>query len=575
MKPLIRLLRGEHPPLAIALVLTVMAAGAELAPYWLLAQAAGAVIAGGPETGTALRSLAGWMVLAIAAKYLLFSAAYYLSHTAAYRILVALRGALARRLLWLPLADLQDTASGRLKQIILQDVERIEQFVAHHLVELAAAIVGPMLAAILLCWADWRLALAALVTLPLAVLAQGLMMRGMDARVADYQNLVGDLNAATVEYVRTMPVMKAFGQDGRSFRRIGEALDRYRRLVVAMIGHAVPGWSAFTVLLGANVSILLPLGLWLHREGSLPLTDLVLGVMLGAGLLRPLFRIARFSQEIREIRTGVARISPLLASAPPAAGTAATPGRSDIDIDGVSFAYGDRLVLDRLDLHLPAGSFTALVGPSGAGKSTVAHLLGGLIEPAAGRIAIGGVPLVDFDDGMRAQAIAVTAQHAFLFRGSLRENLLLARPDADDAALARALEIAQAPTFIADLNAAIGEGGLRLSGGERQRIAIARALLAETPVLVLDEATAFADGPAETRFYQALRAARPDQTVLVIAHRLQAVAGADRIVVLDRGRLVDAAPHDTLLARCPLYRRLWQRQFEGQGWTIGGADAAG
>ncbi|MGC0151754.1 ABC transporter ATP-binding protein [Chromobacterium vaccinii] len=573
---LLSLLAGYRLKLGVAVLLAIAAAGLELLPYGLLCASFGLLLAG--AGADAFLRLCLWLALALAGKYLLYSIAYFLSHGAAYQILMQTRQRLARRMAWAPLPWLQRHGSGELKKLLMQDVERLEQFIAHHLVEMAAALAAPALTAAVLVWLDWRLALAALATLPLAILFQTFALGDMDARMHRYQQAVADLNNASVEYLRGIAVMRAFRQDARSSERMRGALRRYGELIEGVTRGTVPGWSVFMVLLNANIVFLLPLGLWLLQRGEIDLSGLLLAVLLGNGMLKPLFKLMRFQGQIREILDGVGRMLPLLALRPPEAGDGGSPDGRDVALEGVSFRYGERAALRDCTLSAPAGSMTALVGPSGAGKSTVAALLGGLIEAQQGRVRIGGADLAGLDEARRAGLVAVASQHPFLFRGSLLDNLKLANPNADEAALRRALRIAQAEELVDALpdgvNCVVGERGDGLSGGERQRIAIARALLADTPVLVLDECTAFADSRTEQRFFRQLRKECSGKTLLVIAHRLYTISDADRIVVLDGGEAVDAGRHDELLERCSLYRDMWQAQALAESWALAGTEGA-
>lgn len=573
---LMGLLRGHRWPLGLAIVLTIMAAVLELVPYALLCMSATLLL--GQATGTDFYRLLGWMALALFGKYFLYSLAYYFSHREAYRILMQVRQVLVRRLVWAPLTWLQQQGSGALKVLVMQDVERLEQFIAHHLVEMTAAVVAPVLVAVVLLWIDWRLAAAALVTLPLAILFQSIAMRGMDQRIAEHQQVVGQLNSATVEYLRNMPVMKAFRQDARSFQSMREGLERYHALILRVTRRTVPGWSVFMVLLNANIVFLLPVGLWLGQTGRVTFTEVLLALVLGNGMLKPLFKLMRFQAQIREILNGMHRLQPLLAMAEPGVRPTVAVSEFDAVFDAVDFGYGEIPVLRTASFTIPAGRVTALVGPSGAGKTTVAHLLGGLVEPERGTVRVGGVPITDLGEAQRSTLIAVVGQDTFLFRGSVLDNLRLARPEADEDQIRRALRVAQAEAFVDALPEGwltqVGERGVTLSGGERQRIGVARAILADTPILVLDESTAFADSRTERRFFQALRETCPDKTLLIVAHRLYSVKDADQIVVLQAGRPVDAGDHGTLLQRCSLYRQMWDVQSRQDVWKIGGGDAA-
>lgn len=573
---LFRLLYPERTRLGGALAITLVAAFVELLPYVLVSRSIDMALARA-MAGDGLLRIAGLIGAALLLKYLLYSLAYYFSHVAAYRLLADIRRILVRRLADAPLTWLQRHSSGHLKKVVLQDVERLEQFIAHHTVECLAATASPVFVLLVLAWTDWRLAAAALLTVPLAAAAQALLMRGLGPRIDEYNHSIGDLNGATIEYIRNAPVMKAFCQNTRSFQRMRALLDRYHDLVTAVTRQTVPGWSAFMVLLGANIVFLLPIGLWLHRQGSIALADVVLALMLGTGMLKPLFKVAHFSSEIREIGAGLRRLAPILdfeSPSPPAAAPTPSPGKGmdTVVFDRISFAYGDRPVLEDVSFTLPVGTFTALVGPSGAGKSTIAHLISGLTRPDAGEIRVGSVPLPSLSERERSGLITVASQEIFLFRGTLMENLRLGRPEAGEGMVSRAARIAQAEDFISALpdgyGTVVGERGTRLSGGERQRITIARALLCETPVLVLDEATAFADSRTERRFYQALRETYPDKTLLVIAHRLTTIEQADQVLVLEKGRLIDYGRHSELISRCPLYHALWQRQFDSENWSI-------
>lgn len=561
-----QLLHGERRTLWLAYGLTALAVLLELLPYYLLWRAASSL-----HPAQELVTLAGLMLAALAGKYALLCLAGYFSHLAAFRVLYQTRLRLATALARMPLSRLAGRSSASLRNIILNDVERLESFIAHHSVDMVSALISPLVAALFLFWLDWRMALAALATVPLALLAQKIFSRGMQARTEAYHHASSQLDSALVEYVRGIPVMKAFQQSAQAFRLLNQRLDAYHQLVAAFTRRAVPAWSVFVVLLNANLFILLPLGIWLVSRGSLGVSQLVLALMLGSGLLKPLLRLTFLGTLLREIFAGIGRIMPLLNSdtrqpeAPPPAG-------HDLRVESLTFHYDGAPLLNDLHLHLPAGGFYALVGPSGAGKSTLAWLLAGLSQPASGRVTLGGSDLSTFSDAQRARLLAVVSQEVFLFKGTLADNLRLGNPTATEDQLWHALRLAQAETWVSALPAGlatpVGERGVTLSGGEQQRIAIARALLAETPVLILDEATAFADALTEAAFYAALREARPTMTVLSIAHRLYAVQHADQILLMVQGQIAAQGTHAELLAGNPHYGAMWQSQFALAQWHI-------
>ncbi|MEJ4043057.1 ABC transporter ATP-binding protein [Erwinia sp. SLM-02] len=603
-----RLLAAEKSTLLLALAISASSVLLELLPWYLLWRAVGVV-----EQGGLLLPLAGWLGLALAGKYLLASLAGYFSHLAAFRVLHHTRLRIAQALTRLPLMQLAPYSAGSLRKIVMNDVQRLEDFVAHHTVDLISALFSPLIAALFLFWLDWKMALAALLTVPLAIIAQRLCLRGMAERTRDYNLATERLNSAIVEYVRGIPVMKAFSQDARSFRLLDDALRDYHQLVVRFTRRAVPAWSLFVVLLNASIFILLPLGLWRVSQGTLSVSALLLILMLGSGLLKPLLRVTFFGSLIRELFAGLGRMAPFLddvsegtslsvaeddplhrrqpanvagddAAAPATFGRSGFVASTDpavslishsdsnLSARSLSFSYELRTVIDALDMTLQPGGFYALVGPSGAGKSTLAGLLSGMLPPTSGTVTLGGTALAEMDDGTRASRLAVVSQQVFLFKGTLADNLRLAQPQASDEQLWQALDIAQGRAFVEalpqGLATKIGEGGARLSGGERQRIAIARALLVETPLLILDEATAFADLLTEAAFYRELREQRPAMTVLTIAHRLFAVQQADCLLVMEAGRLTGRGTHQQLLNDHPLYQQMWHSQSQLAQWQI-------
>ncbi|MCW1876819.1 ABC transporter ATP-binding protein/permease [Erwinia sp. INIA-01] len=564
-----RLLAAEKSTLLLALTISASSVLLELLPWYLLWRAVGVV-----EQGGSLLHLGGWLALALVCKYLLASLAGYFSHLAAFRVLHHTRLRIARALTRLPLMQLAPFSAGSLRKIIMNDVQRLEDFIAHHTVDLISALFSPLIAALFLFWLDWKMALAALLTVPLAIVAQRLCLRGMAERTREYHLATERLNSAIVEYVRGIPVMKAFSQDTRSFRLLDDSLRDYHQLVVRFTRRAVPAWSLFVVLLNASIFILLPLGLWRVSQGTLSVSALLLILMLGSGLLKPLLRVTFFGSLIRELFAGLSRMAPFLddASEGHSAATVTSPSGITLIARDLSFSYEQRTAIDTLNMTLQPGGFYALVGPSGAGKSTLAGLLSGMLPPTSGTVTLGGMALAEMDDATRASLLAVVSQQVFLFKGSLADNLRLAQPQASDEQLWQALEIAQGRAFVEalpqGLATTIGEGGARLSGGERQRIAIARALLAETPLLILDEATAFADLLTEAAFYRALRQQRPTVTVLTIAHRLFAVQQADCLLVMEAGRLTGCGTHQQLLNEHRLYQQMWHSQSQLAQWQI-------
>lgn len=571
-----QLTRPQHPRLLLALLCATLAAPAALLPFALLAQIA---MAHWQTTlnSTLLYQYAGWLALALVLKYLLHSLAYYFSHVAAYQLLMTLRQRAVAVLARLPLPQLQRYQSGELKQLVLQDIERLEQFIGHHSVEGLAALVGPLVALIALSWIDIRLALAALSPLPLALICQAVVTRRLSSLMVEFSRCNRELNSTMAEYIRMLPVMRVFCQDSKSFGRMRKALDAYQQQVSTIIRQTIPGWSLFMVLTSASVLVLTPVAICLLQQGLLTPADAVLALMLSAGMLQPLLKVTKLTSELREILAGSERIHQLITiplnepiqTIGNHVASAVTPeSLIPLNVNGLCFSYQQQSILQPLGFRLVKGSFTALIGPSGAGKSTLAQLLCGLLEPDGGDIMLSGQSLAQMDDTQRCQRVTLVSQQNQLFCGSISDNLKLARDNASDSLLWQALQVAQAAQFVHSLpdglDTQLDEQSSQLSGGERQRLCVARALLSPAPLLILDEATAFADSQTEQRFYQQVRQCWPERTLLVIAHRLQAVCMADQLLLLEQGLLVAQGNHDQLLLQSPLYQHLWQLANGGE-----------
>lgn len=558
----------------VVVALAMLGAAFELLPYGLLFIGIRALIERTTSIDCCLWSLAGWMAIALAGKYIFYTAAYGLTHVAAYDLILEVRRELVRKLARAPLRVLRALSSGDLKQRALQDVERIEQAIAHHTVELCAACTSPVIVAVTLFWLDWRLALASLLPLPLAGLVSLALMRRMNQSFESFARAAAQLNGVLIEYVRNMPVMRVFCRDTSSFRRIHDTFAEYDGLVESITHRTVPGWTFMHTLLTANAFVVLAAGVTLERRGALGLSELALVLMLTTGMLKPLLRITRFASETSEIAASVQRIDEILAwdEAPQASETRVVRPPCDVVFDAIGFSYGSQAVLKSVDVRLRPGRLTVLLGPSGSGKSTLAALLAGIYAPDVGEVRINDVPLATLTDEQQSALVSIVSQHVVLFSGTLRENLALARADVTSEALAKAVNVAQAESWIQSLpeglDTHVGELGTTVSGGERQRIAVARALIARTPILILDEATAFADNVTQKLFYEGLRASYPEKTILIVAHRPFAFDAEDDVMVLSDGALRVHGTHTDLLATSEEYRRLWERHALVQNWSI-------
>jgi ATP-binding cassette subfamily B protein IrtA len=568
-------LRSQRTLVLLAAAFSVVATGLGLVPFFCVARMATAIYDEPPRIAE-IQALALWAVAAVALRYLAVSASTMIAHVAAFRVLHDLRVRIAKKLGDVPLSFFSSRSSAEVKRVMMDDVGQIEAFVAHHFPDAAAAVAVPLVTVLALVVVDWRMAIASIAVAPLAFAAMAVAMRDVDAAHKKWFEIQARVNGSVLEYFRGIHVIKTFGLTARSFGDLARSIEDGIAWMVGFMRTNGRGYGVFGALIGSSLVLLLPIGGWLHLRGTLPLGDLVLFLVLGPQLLASLLRLMFAWGNVQRIEEGNARIGALL-GAPDLARRprGLAPADDTIAFRDVHLRYGDdgREALRGVTFEARAGEVTALVGPSGAGKTTVARLVPRLWDPTSGLVKLGGVDVSTLPLDELLSRVSVVFQDVFLFHGSVRENLLLARPAATDAEIEAACRAARAHEVIAALpegyDTQLGERGVRLSGGEKQRLSIARALLKDAPILVLDEATAFADAENESLIQEALSELCRSKTVLVIAHRLSTIASAHRIVVLRDGAVLAQGTHGALLDHCELYREMWRDHAEARDWVLG------
>jgi len=563
--PLIALLAPVRVALLVASLLQAVAAVASIVPFVCVVEIARALLAP-PADEAHVRTLVTVAVLAFALRLLAQGAAGQITHLADNSFGLAIRRRVAAHLGRLPLGWFGARHSGEVKRAVQDDVAAMHYMVAHSLPDLVAGVVAPLAALAYLVTIDWRLSLITLAPVLVFAALYSTIVRGYSSQMAGHAAALGRVNAAVVELVQGIAVVKAFGAGGRPHGRYVAATEHFadfheewvrpiaRRSALAELACSPPV-MLLTILTG---------GAALVRWGDLAPVDIVAFVLLGLGLTAPLLTLGYSAQGFRLAAEAARRVVALLALAPlpqPAPGDAQTPEGERVALRDVAFAYdGRHEVLAGVSVDLEPGTVTALVGASGAGKSTLAALLPRFWDVSAGAVTVGGADVRDVASADLYAHVAFVFQDPGLLRASVRDNIRLARPDADDAAVEAAARAAQIHTRALELprgyDSVVGEDA-RLSGGEEQRVAIARALLADRPILVLDEATAFADPESEAAIQDALSRLAAGRTLVVIAHRLSTVAGADRILVLSGGRVVERGRHAEMLAAGGEYAQLW------------------
>ncbi len=570
--------RGEKKRMYLSVVLSVLSVAVGLLPFYCMYRLICLFTAG---TATAA-GVVHWCLLALlcyAGKILLLSLSTGVSHAMAYTILESLRLRLADRLLHAPLGNVENHSIGEIKSMMVDKIENIEPPLAHMIPEGAGHIVLPVVSIIALAVLDWRLALASLVTFPLSFVCMGLTFKISGDSFARYDRSSSAMNSAIVEYIEGIEVIKAFGRAGVSYEKYAAAITDFRTFVVQWLTSTFVTMKLSFALFPSTLIGILPVALALANGGVITAPQAALAVMLSISMVGSLAKLEVFSENMRQVKFTVESLEEFLEMpALPEPARRADVKHTDVELRGVRFSYtgdpGDE-VLHGIDLTLPEGSFTALVGPSGGGKSTVAKLIARFWDTTGGAVTIGGVNVKDMPLSQLSEYVSFVTQDNFLFRCSLLENIRLGRPDATDEEVRAAARAAQCEEFISKLpqgyDTPAGEAGKRLSGGEKQRIAIARMMLKNAPIVILDEATAFTDPENEDKLQRSIAALTKGKTLLVIAHRLSTIRNADNIVVLRSGAVVAQGRQEELLASCPLYQDMWRAHTGAKNWAVSSA----
>ena len=499
-----------------------------------------------------------------------------LAHVSAYTILEGLRLQVADQLMRAPLGEVESRPIGAMKSTIVDRIEDVEPPLAHMIPELSSNLLLPLAVVIAMFAIDWRMGLALLVTIPVALVPMAAGMRSYNKNYAAYMAANNHVNSVIVEYVEGIQVVKAFSQGERSYAKFAQAVSSFRDFTLNWFRCTWASMNLCLSILPTTLLGTLPVGIYLYQTGVLDPAQVTLCLMMALGIVSPLMRATAFINSMKSMQFAVKDTRELLDL------PQLSQAKQEADLDGsgirfrnVAFSYGGTggaEVLHDLELHIPQGSFTALVGPSGGGKSTIARLAARFWDVTAGSITLGGRDIREMPLKQLSQAISFVTQDNFLFDCSLKENIRLGKPDASDEEVLAAARAAQCEEFLARLDRGwdtpAGEAGRQLSGGERQRIAIARAILKDAPIVILDEATAFTDPENEDKIQSSIMALSKGKTLLVIAHRLSTIQNADKIVVLEKGHIVDQGTQAELLRRCLLYQKLWQAHIGAQGWAV-------
>ena len=563
--------------LILAGVLSAASAACMLVPYWAVYRILTELLENAGDTGGIDAGLLvkwGWIAfLGLVGGLILLYAALMASHVAAFRILYGLRVRLSEHIGRLPLGYLNGTSTGAIKKTMEQNIEKIENFIAHTIPDMVNVVATVVLMFAIFFSLDGWLAAVGLAVIAVSVILQFSNFMGKKAQefTQIYFDAQERMSASAVQYVRGMPVVKIFGQSVRSFRQFNAEIEAYKTYALKVCDTYQPGMVAFTVLLNSLVTFFFPIGILLvgGSPGDIALAAVWLFfIVMGPGVASPVYKLMYLGGGTREINEGVVRIDRIFDRRPvPEPAEPRVPTTYDIEFRHVGFSYSNEAEATRTealrDISFTArqGEITALVGPSGSGKSTVANLIPRFWDVGQGEIRIGGIDIREIATERLMDIVSFVFQETFLFYDTLYENIRTGRPDATHEEVVAAAKAAQCHEFIERLPdgyaTRIGDRGVYLSGGEAQRVCVARAILKNAPVLVLDEATAFADPENEWKMQQALQHLIRDKTVIIIAHRLSSIVAAQQILVLRQGQLVQSGRHEVLSKTDGVYKKMW------------------
>lgn len=560
---LLELAKGRYGEYALSVLAALLGVACSLAPYFIIIRLITALVNGTAELSQCL-ALCAWMAGFWVLRYALHSVSTSLSHHATFHVLANTRTRLLDKLATLPLGTVLDRSSGSYKNIIVERVDSIETTLAHLLPEMTANIVGALAVLVLLFLEDWRMGLSMLIVVPLGVLCFASMFSGYNEKFQRTVTATKALNDTAVEYISGIEVIKAFGQSKTSYAKFVSAAKEGADCFIDWMRGSLFGQVAGMAIFPSTLLGILPVGCLLYMHGTLSAETFLSVIVLSFGVMQPLITAFSYTDDIAQVTTIVGEVADVLSDEDMQRPQKAEklPSDNSIELKNIRFAYHDKEVLHGVSLCIKPGTVNALVGPSGSGKSTIARLIASLWDVQNGTIELGGVDIRTLPLKECTDRIAYVSQDNYLFDLPVMDNIRMGKKGASDEEVIAAAKNCGCHEFIMGLEngyqTICGASGGHLSGGERQRISIARAMLKDAPIVILDEATSYTDPENEAVIQSALAQLVQGKTLLVIAHRLSTIADADQIIVVNQGQIEAAGTQTELLASCPLYKTMWE-----------------
>ena len=589
------ILKKHIGAIIFSVVVAIIGVACSIVPYFAVASIVTQLINGATDYRIFL-PYAGLIFAGFAGAIIGHSVSTIGSHNLAFSIIEDTRKRVVEKLSRLSMGTIEEKSSGKWSQFVVETVDKMEKPIAHVIPEVLANVIIPIVIVVIIFILNWKIALANLVTLPLGMLFSMLMMKDYEAKSKRYIEASKKMNAAAVEYIQGIKVIKAFNKSASSYDKFQKAVEDNRDSMLDWYLSVCFAMTAAMEVLPSTLLVVLPVGLYLFMTGGITMPVLIMCVLLSYASYKPLLKAMAYMDTMANVRVVFGEIQSVL-DLPELVrqDTAPAPHGYDVRFENVVFGYGGALcetagaaakdsaagnavngaaakdstkVFDGLNFTAKEGELTAIVGSSGSGKSTIAKLLAGFWNIDSGHITIGGADIGSMSLERNMQLVTYVSQENFLFNKTIRENLKMAKEDATDAEIEAACTKASIHDFIKSLpdgyDTNAGNAGSKFSGGERQRLTIARALLKDSPIVVLDEATAYSDPENEAIIQQSIDNLVKNKTVIMIAHRLSTIVNADKIIVLDKGKIAAEGTHTELLQRSPLYQKMWQSHISSR-----------
>jgi len=589
------ILKKHIGAIIFSVVVAIIGVACSIVPYFAVASIVTQLINGATDYRIFL-PYAGLIFAGFAGAIIGHSISTIGSHNLAFSIIEDTRKRVVEKLSRLSMGTIEEKSSGKWSQFVVETVDKMEKPIAHVIPEVLANVIIPIVIVVIIFILNWKIGLANLVTLPLGMLFSMLMMKDYEAKSKRYIEASKKMNAAAVEYIQGIKVIKAFNKSASSYDKFQKAVEDNRNSMLDWYLSVCFAMTAAMEVLPSTLLVVLPVGLYLFMTGSITTPVLIMCVLLSYASYKPLLKAMTYMDTMANVRVVFGEIQSVL-DLPELVrqDTALAPHGYDVRFENVVFGYGGALcetagtaaqdtaagnavngaaakdstkVFDGLNFTAKEGELTAIVGSSGSGKSTIAKLLAGFWNIDSGHITIGGADIGSMSLERNMQLVTYVSQENFLFNKTIRENLKMAKEDATDAEIEAACTKASIHDFIKSLpdgyDTNAGNAGSKFSGGERQRLTIARALLKDSPIVVLDEATAYSDPENEAIIQQSIDNLVKNKTVIMIAHRLSTIVNADKIIVLDKGKIAAEGTHTELLQRSTLYQKMWQSHISSR-----------